>query len=451
MEYHDKITIPDLGREAVLHSVKNAEDSLLKEEHAKRETALDFYYNQNMETHIEDYFSGASLSQIPVLPLRLVPRFAKARMMLYKKPADRYVGGELAEEYLTYTYHLNSQSRAFSELCWLLGNMHMKSTWNDRKQRVEYHLLPFVKEFYHVGESEPHGYSYEIEKKENGDRQFVFWSEDRDGEQGMHFKYDLEGRMYPIGDNTEMVNPYGINPISRASYPYHAYDVVFASLHASIAFTEVMLATRYQMGSPVITGVDQAVPDLKWGVDRLISLPEGSSMQFVAPPSNIPSMIEGIKQLLNVTGQNHALSVRWGEQGQIPSGQALKILSIENIESRESDIPLFQEFEEMRYAVDRSIIETHTGKVFDESYAVDFAETDFPDDWSAEKDKLMFMMDNGLITQKDLMRHFNPDITDAELEQKLEEVEEEKPEPAEPETPQVPAFEGLRKLGKVDQ
>ena len=55
-----------------------------------------------------------------------------------------------------------------------------------------------------------------------------------------------------------------------------------------------------------------------------------------------------VKELLNVTGQNHALSIRWGEQGQIPSGQALKILNMENLESRESDIPMFQDFEEER-------------------------------------------------------------------------------------------------------
>ena len=436
MEYHDKITIPDLGKEAVLKSVRDAQDTLLDDEYAKREVALDFYYNRNMENHLEQYFPTQTLRQIPVLPLRLVPRFARARMMLYKKEAQRFIGGKVADEYLEYTYHLNSKSRLFSEIAWLLGSLHMKSTWNERKERIEYHILPFVKEFYFQGDSQPYGYSYEIEKKLNGDRQFVFWSEDRDEVQGMHFVYDLDGRIYPIGDNQEMINPYGINPISRVQLPYHSYDVVFASLHASIGFTEVMLATRFQMGSPVITGIDQAIPDLKWGVDRLITLPENSSMEFVAPPSNIPSMIEGIKQLLNVTGQNHALSIRWGERGQIPSGQALKILSIENLESRESDIPIYKEFEEMRYMVDRKLLEVHLNKTFNESYAVDFSESDFPDDWSSEKDKLLFMLEQGIMTKKDLLRHFNADITDEELDQKLNEVQQEVNETQEQSQPQ---------------
>jgi hypothetical protein len=240
-----------------------------------------------------------------------------------------------------------------------------------------------------------------------------------------------------------MINPYDVNPISRIIFPYDASDVTMAALHSSIAFTEVMLATRYQMGSPVVTGIDQEVPNLKWGVDRLISLPEGSSMSFVAPPSNINSMLESIKQLLNVTGQNHSLSVRWGEQGQIPSGQALKILNMENLESRESDIPMFQDFEEMRYAIDRRVIEVHTGKSFDESYAVDFSESDYPEEWNVEKDKLLFMMDNGLMDKKGLMKYFNPDITDEELDMRLEELE---PEVAEEEAaPQSPLLSALQR------
>ena len=39
------------------------------------------------------------------------------------------------------------------------------------------------------------------------------------------------------------------------------------------------------------------------------------------------------------------------------------------------------------------------------------------------------MMDNGLMSQKDLLRHFNPDITDEELEEKLSTIQEETPEP----------------------
>jgi hypothetical protein len=97
----------------------------------------------------------------------------------------------------------------------------------------------------------------------------------------------------------------------------------------------------------------------------------------------------------------------------------------------------------MRYAIDRRVIEVHTGKSFDESYAVDFSESDYPEEWSVEKDKLIFLLENNLIDQKGLMKHFNPDITDEELDMRLEELT---PEVVEEEpTPQSPLLSALQR------
>ena len=177
MKYYDMVTIPDLGSKAVFESIKNAEDKVLKEEFKRRQMGLDFYYNRDIEDYVKDYFPGTSLSQIPPLPLgKIVSRFSRARMMLYKAPAKRFVGGEIAEEYLSYTHHLNSSSSIASELAWLLGTIHIKSVWNERKQKIENHILPNVREYYYEGEMEPYGYSYERGKNAKGDREFVLLS-----------------------------------------------------------------------------------------------------------------------------------------------------------------------------------------------------------------------------------------------------------------------------------
>ena len=84
--------------------------------------------------------------------------------------------------------------------------------------------------------------------------------------------------------------------------------------------------------------------------------------------------------------------------------------------------------------------EGSTGKVFDESYSVDFSESEYPEDWSKEKDRLTFMMENGLMSQKDLLRHFNKDISDSELEEKLSTIQEETPEPEAPASPLLSAL-----------
>ncbi len=62
MELHDKIMLPDLGKEAVLRSVKEAEYNALDDMIAEKNTSLDFYYNRNLDEHIQQYFHHSVLN-----------------------------------------------------------------------------------------------------------------------------------------------------------------------------------------------------------------------------------------------------------------------------------------------------------------------------------------------------------------------------------------------------
>ena len=439
MELHDKIMLPDLGKEAVLRSVKDAEYSALDNTIAEKNTSLDFYYNRNLDEHIQQYFSTESLSQIPPVLMSLVKRFAKSRLMLLKEPAERFINGEFNDYYEEKTHNLNTKVREFGELAWLLGSCHLQSMYNPKTQRIEYKIHPIVKEYVYDGEV--YGVSYEIHRDFNGDRQFAFWSKPLDGEQGMHFRFNVNGKMMPVGNNLEMVNPYNLIPLSKVEFNTSASDVTRCAVHASNAWTEVMIATRLMMGSPVITGLDTEIPPyLKFGVDRLIALPEGASMQYVSPSANLGQMIQSVKDLINQVGQNHSLTIRWGESSAPPSGEALKILSVDNIETRESDIPVFRDFEHDRYEIDRELLSVHEGTNLSEKYSVDYPEVGFPMTWTEERNKLEFMMEHNLITREELVRKFNPDIDEAELALKMEELE-----PDQPEQPTNPLLEALQR------
>ena len=95
----NQVVIPDLSEQIILKTVAKAEQDYKEKEQAERMTALDFYYNVNMDKHIEQYFSSESLQQIPTYPSKVVPRFARARMMLYKTPPKRYFNGEENDDY----------------------------------------------------------------------------------------------------------------------------------------------------------------------------------------------------------------------------------------------------------------------------------------------------------------------------------------------------------------
>ena len=68
------VVIPEYTEQLVLDSVRRAQGGVESKEDAERNAALDFYYNKNMDKHIEQWFPGESLSQVPMFPMRLVPR-----------------------------------------------------------------------------------------------------------------------------------------------------------------------------------------------------------------------------------------------------------------------------------------------------------------------------------------------------------------------------------------
>ena len=445
----NQVVIPELSEQIILKTIAKAEADYQENRQAERMTALDFYYNINMDKHLEQWFSSDSLSQIPTYPQKVVPRFARARMMLYKNQIKRLIGGEESDDYKEIAYMLDSQTKQFSELAWLLGSCHFKTKFNERKERLEYEVLPFVKEYYIYGETEPYGYSYEIDKGDNNDRMFIFWSEDRNGVPGMHFKFNQNGKRFAISGNEDMINPYGIAPISKVVYPSASFDVVRSAVQIGIAMTEIALSVRSRLGQPVFTGIDEGQSVIKSGIDSAIILPEGATFQYVSPSGGINEMIESVKAFANQTAENNHLRIRWGESGgNSPSGEALRILEIENLESRESDIAYFKEWEHDRFEIDKTILDVHGSLSLGEDLSIDFGEVSYPMSIDQELKMLDWKLQKGVMTKRELLLHFNPDMSDEELEVKMGEVQEEKTQEiqAERQANQPALFQSLREV-----
>ena len=111
-------------------------------------------------------------------------------------------------------------------------------------------------------------------------------------------------------------------------------------------------------------------------------------------------------------------------------------MEIENLESRESDIPTFKEWEESRYEIDRVILETHGALNLSEDIMIDFGEVEFPLSPQEERAWLDWKLAHGIMTKKDLLLYFNPDMDETELQAKLDEVNVEIKTEAEAQQPQ---------------
>ena len=409
------VVIPEMSELAVMESVRKAQSGVANQEDAEKAVALDFYYHRNVDQHIDKWFSKSTLDQIPSFPSKVCPRFCRARQMVYKSPPIRLINGEQSDDYTGMTTKLDTKAREFSELAWLTSSMAMRSKWSENKQRMEYDLIPYFKRFMIDGELQ--GVSYEVERDAKNNRIFVFWSDD------LHYKFDQSGKIIQVNDNNE--NPYGIIPVSIVDYPQSAMDIIRASIHIGIANTEIALATRFSFGQPVISGIDEA-SQIKLGIDKVMVLGEGADFNFKGNPGNLNQMIDVAKSFANQTAINNHLRIKWDESGNPASGEALRLMEIENLETRISELPIWREWEQDRYEIDRSIIRAHTGKDLGERYVIDFAEIEFPKSWAETKDELNFKLEKGLMSREDLVRHFNPDISDEDLESKLNKVDESK-------------------------
>ena len=63
-----------------------------------------------------------------------------------------------------------------------------------------------------------------------------------------------------------------------------------------------------------------------------------------------------------------------------------------------------------------------------DEYNIDFSEPHIPLSPAQEREEWMWKWDNGLATKKDWFRHYNPDFTDDQIDDMINEIQEEQPE-----------------------
>ena len=438
--------IPDLSKETIVSSIKKELDRIETERWQEIEMFLDYYENTETEKYIAPYFDSGTLKSIPLFTQSIVRRFAQARSLVYGKgEPERHVD----ERYSDYTKQLNQKCRQLEELTFLLGNMCMKTHYNQDKQQLRWDLIPFYHCFWVNGESEPSAILYPIQmhgynRLEN--ELYAFWSKEEDGQQGFHFLVDTRGNIHHVNDQD--LNPYSQLPFTmtrrsprvRDYFSGNAKDVVECSKHLDLAMTELALAVRMGATGGVkwISGLDVNPSEpITIGVDKVLVLPSDTQFNMTQPSGGLKEIIDTTKFFIESVASNNHLNIRFADVGGNPvSGEALKIMNIENIEQREASVEdIWRQFENERYEVDRIVLEKDAGVKLSEDIYVDFPEIAFPVDSLTELSILEKKKQMGIITQKELLLHFNPDADEAELNEKLGELKAEKQEESDMATP----------------
>ena len=90
----------------------------------------------------------------------------------------------------------------------------------------------------------------------------------------------------------------------------------------------------------------------------------------------------------------------------------------------------------------------HGSLSLSEDLSIDFGEIAFPLSVEQELKMLDWKRDNGIMSQKDLLLYFNPDMSDEELAMKMGEVQEEQAQQmqAQRQANQPAVFQSLRQV-----
>ena len=416
------------SKEFVRSGLKDFLSDITSDNVEERYRSLSYYEGMQgeMETDLGRYFPLKSLD-VPLIVQNITSKLVNARAIGYKDPPVR-----TNEKYLDNIKDLDQSMLTAERLTYLLGSHLIRSRFNEETNMIEYDQIIEFEPIFEARAREPFAYIYPIYnhgQARDNEVVYAYWSAEE------HFLVHQSGKIESVNEGN--VNPYGVLPFTVCHrHPYTtdfirngANDIINANLMINLLMTELGLAMRLQaLGQPVISGIDNA-NKVVLGVDKPMILPEGASFQFVSPGGDINSYINAVRFYVDSVAYNNNLKVKWsvGREAFI-SGESLKMAEIDLTEAVMSDYQMtWRGVENKRFETDRAILDAHNIKVPDE-YSVDFSEPRFPLTAREEREQWAWEWDNNLSTTKDWFRKYNPDLTEEELDEIVEEIVPEKPE-----------------------
>ena len=151
--------IDNLSRDVI---EKTAMEAVLQGEldsNKLREKALDYWEHTDTAQYIDKYFSGDTLTQVPIFTSGLTRQVCLARSLVYKK-APHY---RCDPKDLQYTQGLWPKMNLLEQLTFLLGTIGLLTTWDQSKQQLRHDLLNFYEPLFLPGEKVPFGVVYQTE------------------------------------------------------------------------------------------------------------------------------------------------------------------------------------------------------------------------------------------------------------------------------------------------
>lgn len=363
------ILIPDLAAIEVENAFKRAVLENESQFQDNREMLVDFYLSEqyDLDSYLKTYFNKETdttkqakyphnlvLTQTNITA-KIIDKKAKA----YLKQPVRYIDGSQNEAYdtLLLSMGIKTAQKLADRLTFLLGDHCMVLIADKTTKKLRIDQPPYYIPAFAPGNTlDPIGVVYPSGRMMFNDKEvetWTYWDEQN------HLVFE-NGTWNPIVSEN---NPHGcfnaifthrVRPF-RSHWTRDAQDLIDTNRDVNIALTSINNAFRYH-GFPhlVFIGIgEEEAGKVRIGFDNALSLsPSGQpgeklDAKFLDPEIQWESLMKTIKDRIELISASWNVTVQWEMRGNIASGIALKILSVDNRDDINDMMELYEEFLEV--------------------------------------------------------------------------------------------------------
>jgi len=409
------------AREIIQDSLTNFKEEQAKARREEVRKFLDYYSGSLTEQYIEGYFKSDAFQEIPHYNTNIVKKFVNRMSKIYTIGAKRNV----SDRYLNLTSVKNARMKQMERMTRLLGSTATYVMYDELEERFEYRPIYYFEPYFGDNPYRPEAIVYPMmhghaDLSDTDELMYAYWDSE------LHLKFNENGDILEEVQHNLGILPFVFTHREEqldSFFVEGASDLVSANEHINITMTEMQLGLRFQMfGQPVVTGLISDNSNVRAGSDEILTLPEGSTYDIVAPEGNVEAVIENIKWQIELVALNNHLFVTFAQSGgEVPSGISLMIKDLERHEDFIDDKELYRQYEKDFYRVEYALSQINNlGLPEVSQFKVDFSEVEYP---MTPQDKIMlneYKLKHNLTTQAQLLAEENKDLSVEDARQIIE-------------------------------
>lgn len=389
------------------------------------------YYNGDQIQYLKKYIKLSNMDDFPYYSTNITKRIIRKISEVYKEAPTRYIGTSQNDKYNLIVQRKNARMKIAERMANLCGLVGIRP--RVAGDYFEYDILRSFSAYFKSDDPlNPYAIKYLLSES-NSNKFYEYW----DTEQHLILD-DNNSEVDPTRFGfTDKVNYYGVIPFvwchkSEVIDDFYntgdcADDLIMANEHINLILSEMSHKYRYAAFKPpyIKSGLGGNVDDVMWAYNKVMIITDpDAEVGTLDTDHDFIKDVELLKYNFQMIERNSGLNINWGMDG-VPSGRSLIVQNIDHLDDLKNMIEICRTWERDLYEMEQIIAKVDGLNVPNQELTIDFQEVNQPISQEEKNSKWTFEFQNGLSSREDYWRTENPDITDEEIQARLERIANE--------------------------